>query len=128
MQWWHLAGNCDPARLYLVPGDAIHDDPATAGMGYSNYEIEPTAYATTVITALQDYLLSQVEPQLQEIPPSISRRTARPEESSTLVSYVKRRCGLKLWASHVIRSRILIDIAKTLMLFMKRMRRVSGKK
>jgi hypothetical protein len=67
MQWWHLAGNSDPARHYLVPGDAIHDDPATAGMGYSNYEIEPTAYATTVITALQDYLLSQAEPQLQRL-------------------------------------------------------------
>jgi len=128
MQWWHLAGNCDPSRLYLVPGDAIHDDPVTAGMGYSNYEIEPIAYATTVITALQDYLLSQVEPQLQQTPPSISRRTARPEESSTLVSHLKKRCGLKLWASHVIRSRFLKDIAKTLMLFMKRMRRVSRKK
>ena len=128
MQWWHLAGNCDPARLYLVPGDAIHDDPATAGMGYSNYEIEPVAYATTVITALQGYLLSQAEPQLLEIPPSISRRAARPEESSTLVSYLKRRCGFKLWASHLICSQSLVVIAKILMLFMKRMRRFSYKK
>jgi hypothetical protein len=59
MQWWHLAGNSEPTRQYLIPGDSIHDEPATAGMGYSNYEIEPKAYATTVITALEDYLLSQ---------------------------------------------------------------------
>jgi hypothetical protein len=62
INWWHLAGNSEPTRQYLIPGDAIHDDPATAGTAYSNYQIDPTAYAHTVIAALRDYLQSQVQP------------------------------------------------------------------
>ena len=61
IDWWHLAGNSEPSRQYLIPGDAIHDDPDSAGKAYSNYQIEPAAYATTVINALQDYLQSRLQ-------------------------------------------------------------------
>jgi len=61
IDWWHLAGNSEPTLQYLIPGDAIHDDPNSAGKAYSNYQIEPAAYAATVISALQDYLQSQFQ-------------------------------------------------------------------
>jgi len=61
IDWWHQAGNSEPSRQYLIPGDAIHDDLNSAGNAYSNYHIEPAAYATTVINALQDYLQSQIQ-------------------------------------------------------------------
>jgi hypothetical protein len=61
IDWWHLAGNSESSRQYLIPGDAIQDDPNSTGNAYSNYQIEPTAYASTVISALEDYLQAQLQ-------------------------------------------------------------------
>ncbi len=58
ISWWHLAGNNDPSRQYLIPGEAIDDDPATAGAAYGSCLIAPTLYVEVIATAHLDYASS----------------------------------------------------------------------
>ena len=58
LEWWNKVGNIKNDNQFIVPQNTSHDVTETKGFLYSNYTVEPEAYAITVVNALKSYILN----------------------------------------------------------------------